>query len=185
MIRMMMSFHIALSLTQPWASLVAIGAKRFETRKWKTNYRGPLLIHAAQRMPVQARRLALEEPFLSALRDTYWHIRGRVIAMVNLVDCIEIGAGLGPIKPMTPDQIRNEMAFGDWRPGRYAWRFDDVVRFPEPFYHKGFLGLFNVHEYAVMLATELWEKHPEWYSGPCQCKACLVKAGSVFQKVHT
>ena len=38
-----------LSLWQPWASLVVIGAKRFETRSWPTNYRGPLLIHAAQR----------------------------------------------------------------------------------------------------------------------------------------
>ena len=36
-----------LTLTQPWATLVAIGAKRIETRSWATKYRGPLLIHAA------------------------------------------------------------------------------------------------------------------------------------------
>ncbi len=37
-----------LTLTQPWASLVALGAKTLETRSWKTNYRGLLAIHAAQ-----------------------------------------------------------------------------------------------------------------------------------------
>ena len=38
----------ALTLTQPWATLVAMGAKRIETRSWTTNYRGPLAIHAGK-----------------------------------------------------------------------------------------------------------------------------------------
>ncbi len=37
----------ALTVWQPWATLVAIGAKRIETRSWSTSYRGPLAIHAA------------------------------------------------------------------------------------------------------------------------------------------
>lgn len=37
----------ALTLTQPWASLVAIGAKEIETRSWTTRHRGWLAIHAA------------------------------------------------------------------------------------------------------------------------------------------
>lgn len=41
----------ALTLWQPWASLIAIGAKTIETRGWSTSYRGPLAIHAAQRAP--------------------------------------------------------------------------------------------------------------------------------------
>lgn len=32
----------AVTLWQPWASLVAAGVKRIETRSWKTSYRGPL-----------------------------------------------------------------------------------------------------------------------------------------------
>ena len=35
-----------LTLHQPWASLVAVGAKCFETRSWRTHYRGELAIHA-------------------------------------------------------------------------------------------------------------------------------------------
>lgn len=37
----------ALTLWQPWASLVALGVKTIETRSWSTGYRGPLAIHAA------------------------------------------------------------------------------------------------------------------------------------------
>lgn len=36
----------ALTLHQPWATLVALGIKTVETRSWYTPYRGPLAIHA-------------------------------------------------------------------------------------------------------------------------------------------
>jgi len=39
----------ALSIKQPWASLIAQGKKTIETRTWKTNYRGPLLICASKK----------------------------------------------------------------------------------------------------------------------------------------
>lgn len=41
----------ALTLHQPWASLIALGVKTVETRSWSTAYRGPLAIHAAKRKP--------------------------------------------------------------------------------------------------------------------------------------
>lgn len=37
----------ALTIWQPWASLLAYGAKKYETRSWSTKYRGPIAIHAA------------------------------------------------------------------------------------------------------------------------------------------
>ena len=39
----------ALTLHQPWATLVAVGAKTIETRGWSSAYRGPLVIHAAKK----------------------------------------------------------------------------------------------------------------------------------------
>jgi len=36
----------ALTISQPWASLIASGEKFVENRTWRTNYRGPLAIHA-------------------------------------------------------------------------------------------------------------------------------------------
>lgn len=67
----------ALSLTQPWASLVAIGEKQIETRSWSTIYRGTLAIHAAKGFPTDARRLcALQEPFRSVLMKAGFNVTG-------------------------------------------------------------------------------------------------------------
>jgi hypothetical protein len=40
--------HHALSLKQPWAALLAHGVKSVEVRRWRTDYGGRLLIHAAR-----------------------------------------------------------------------------------------------------------------------------------------
>ena len=38
----------AITLREPWASLVVNGYKKYEFRSWKTSYRGKILIHAAK-----------------------------------------------------------------------------------------------------------------------------------------
>ena len=38
----------ALTIKQPWASLIIYGDKDVENRSWPTSYRGPLLIHAGK-----------------------------------------------------------------------------------------------------------------------------------------
>lgn len=37
----------AITIWQPWASLIACGAKQYKTGSWATSYRGPIAIHAA------------------------------------------------------------------------------------------------------------------------------------------
>ena len=59
----------ALTLHQPWASLVALGVKTIETRSWATSYRGPLAIHAATRWPVQG---AVGGYFVRNIRRRDW-----------------------------------------------------------------------------------------------------------------
>ena len=39
----------ALSVKEPWASLIRSGKKTIETRTWNTNYRGKLLICTSQK----------------------------------------------------------------------------------------------------------------------------------------
>lgn len=41
----------ALTVRQPWASLIATGAKTIETRWWRTDWRGDLLIYAEKHRP--------------------------------------------------------------------------------------------------------------------------------------
>lgn len=139
----------ALSLIQPWATLVAIGAKRIETRAWATDYRGPLAIHASKWLTSRgcainadvAAYLALcfEEPFRTALtQGGIEHVRelpsGAIVATARLVDVRSTDAF---------DVDDYERAFGDYRPRRFAWLLADVVALPAPIAHRGFPGLWD------------------------------------------
>lgn len=131
-----------LSLTQPYASLVAIGAKCIETRSWSTAYRGRLAIHAARGFPGWARARCAEEPFRAALQahgllrpDDL--PRGAILALVTLADCRPIA---GPTDA-PPDE--RERAFGDYTPGRYAWYLSEIQRLDEPLPARGRLGLWR------------------------------------------
>jgi len=138
-----------LSLYQPWASLIACCEKRFETRSWRTGYRGPLLIAASKSFPPQCRELCLMEPFASALDILdAWSIdaaliRGFVLAVGQLADCVAVESLDGRI-----DQY--ERAYGDFTPGRWAWRLDDVRRLRSPLPFRGAQGLYDVPDELVV-----------------------------------
>ena len=130
-----------LSLTQPWATLIAIGAKKIESRSWYTPYRGPLLIHAAKSYPRWARETCEGEPFKSILAAAgITNIRhgfpfGAIIAKCHLSAIVTTEGGL-----YLSDQ---ERAFGDYSPGRYAWFLENVERLPEPIPARGMLQLWE------------------------------------------
>jgi hypothetical protein len=151
----------ALTLTQPWASLVAIGAKRIETRSWATNYRGPLAIHAAKGFPKWARDFTLEPVCYETMRTLGYKTRGwfpaypvgAVIATCKLVDCVEMrelrygldGQPVGIIGKYTDmlAERTNEREFGDYSYGRYAWILGGVECFEHPIPATGHLGLWE------------------------------------------
>ena len=131
----------ALTLTQPWATLVAIGAKKIETRSWNTAYRGQLAIHAAAGKYVDDYLLMKIDPFYSALRKAGIESRlqiplGGIIATCELVHVARIYADTNiPGKP--------ELMFGDYSVGRYMWFLENVVALPEPIAAKGALSLWE------------------------------------------
>lgn len=43
----------AITIRQPWAGLIAVGEKVYETRSWPTKYRGPIAIHAGKSDPLK------------------------------------------------------------------------------------------------------------------------------------
>lgn len=132
----------AITIWQPYASLIEYRLKKYETRSWKTSYRGPLLIHSGQR-PMRwilkhsaegALDIAIEQFGIDQLMQLPV---GRAICIVDLVDCIE----------MTPEfiaaQSQTELAVGDWESGRYAWKLAN----PRPVNNVELLGkqrLWNV-----------------------------------------
>jgi hypothetical protein len=133
-----------ISLQQPWATLVVIGAKHFETRDWHTSYIGDLAIHASQRFAEEARALCAREPFRSALaragyRQSADLPTGAVVGHVELVECLPVATVLTLLQD-TPE----ELAFGDYRNARWAWRLVGPRRLLEPKRCRGHLGLFDV-----------------------------------------
>lgn len=118
----------AVTLHQPWATLIALGAKTIETRGWPTRYRGPLAIHAAKRHcdPGIFDLLAFRTVLTNAGFVT-WHDlpRGAIVAVATLSDCLPSGH-----EEITARTTRNplDLTFGDLGPGRYGWLLDDVQR---------------------------------------------------------
>ncbi|MTI83471.1 MAG: ASCH domain-containing protein [Firmicutes bacterium] len=119
----------AITLYQPWATLVALGAKKIETRSWATKYRGPLAIHAGKTID---KVNCLKTEIVIPLNEHGYVLindlpTGAVIATCNLVDCIE----------MTDDFLRRivssqEYELGHYEIGRYAWLFENIEPLPEP-----------------------------------------------------
>lgn len=72
----------ALTIKQPYATLIAEGIKEYEFRTWKTNYRGEFLVHAGKGKNIQYmekfKDLDLEYP------------SGCIIAIASLENCIEV-----------------------------------------------------------------------------------------------
>ena len=137
----------ALSVMQPWATLIALGAKRIETRSWSTHHRGPLAIHASGRMNRDALLSLHEQRIREALAaggyregsgptsNPFGLPLGALLAVVTLVDIQRIPQGNIPDEP--------ERTFGDYAPGRFAWIIEDVRPLPEPVPAKGRLGLWQ------------------------------------------
>ena len=131
----------ALTLTQPWASLVAYGFKKIETRSWNTNHRGPLAIHAAKGFPRPTQQLCRGEPFLRYLKHIPGYDgpqslpRGVVIATCTLLVVLPM-----PTCMFVPEP---EASFGVYETGRFAWYLDDIDRLPEPIPARGRLGLWT------------------------------------------
>jgi hypothetical protein len=144
-----------LSLTQPWASLVAVSAKKIETRSWPTSYRGEIAIHASKEFPRAAVLLCFDDPFRAALFDNGIATpgdlpRGAIVAVAQLVACF-------PTSILAWSEHREgfqlpgepEQSFGNYEVGRFMWRFENIRRLHEPIQAKGSLGLWDVPPDAV------------------------------------
>jgi hypothetical protein len=134
----------ALTVCQPYAELIASGAKPIENRSWPTRYRGALVIHAGKS------RDWLEADDERAYPDMAF---GAVVAVAQLVACLPLHftrveverQGNVTMSEFTgwPEPYRalqaNEHANGPW-----CWVLEDVVRLPVPIPCRGMQGLWDV-----------------------------------------
>ena len=140
-----------ITLYQPWASFMAMGLKKIETRHWSTSYRGPLLIHAAKRKPSKDdlryyRDLLFDfgHPF-----GDIWNLPyGSLICKLNLIDCQQIGHDNGPYHG------KLEFHLGNYDHGRWTWITDNLKTF-DPIPYRGSQGFFNVPD-ELLIDGEGW-----------------------------
>ena len=140
----------ALTLTQPFASLIAIGAKCIETRDWRTSYRGPLAIHAAKKTFDGYEDFVSEEPFFTPLYEAgYCHWTradlplGAIVAVATLDGCYRTEDLRGDRPDLVPLHPQ-ERAFGNYDDGRFGWYLRDVRRLPKPVPCRGYPSLWDV-----------------------------------------
>lgn len=114
----------ALTLWQPYASLLITDVKKYETRSWQTKYRGPIAIHAAKQPIKQVAKL-LPEDVRRAINAIVKKNRDKkitfplsmIVGTADLVECHLIDEDF--LETLSED----EMMMGDFTIGRYAWEF--------------------------------------------------------------
>ena len=122
-----------LSIKEPFATLIKDGVKIYETRSWKTNYRGAIYIHASLSLSKSERVENANKYLTSEIKP------GFILCKCKLVDCI----------PMTDEftkYINNETSeyeYGLYSEGRYAWKLKVLEVLDEPIPAKGKLGIWN------------------------------------------
>lgn len=131
----------AITLHQPWASMMALGHKTIETRSWSTKYRGPLAIHAARttasmtgEVAVMIDRLVLDRPHGVSFAHRY----GEVLAIVKLISVIPADK-VGFSSALPP----HEEGLGDYSRGQWAWITRMMYVLPDPWPARGHQGLWN------------------------------------------
>ncbi len=162
-----------ITLTQPWATLIAISAKHIETRSWRTPYTGPLAIHAAAGARIAEteeiccspvfREALLQLPDFAAWYNCRldfngnkpnikrWQNRGAlpfgaIVATCRLTACVPtevLDPGGTVFSVSVPRLSDQELQFGDFSKGRWGWLLEDIKMLPEPIPAKGALGLWE------------------------------------------
>lgn len=124
----------ALTIKEPWASLIIEKYKKYEFRSWKTKYRGKILIHAG---------LGIEKDMMERFKDYNIDINpGYIIGEAIITDCIlvdeEFNCELRSIDPVVYGRSNHTET--------YAWKLENVVKYEKPIPCKGKLGLWNYCE---------------------------------------
>jgi hypothetical protein len=127
----------AITLHQPWASLIAAGHKVYETRDWPTTHRGSIAIHAG-RKPKSKQELREHDKVVTSFDDllTEECSYSSIIAIAEMTDCILM------TEEFISQQTETELRCGGWQVGRYAFKLENV-RAIEPVPATGKQGLWK------------------------------------------
>lgn len=152
----------ALTVYQPWASLIVLGAKPLEFRSHDHAKRGGpvderIVIHASAR-PMKIRDLddlmqRLDDGTSALDRAIALPLIERAIAdheRRERVSSLPLSAGIGTAilrKALAAPEIASRLGIDSDRVDhqKFAWPMDDPIRWDEPIWHRGFQGFWTWH----------------------------------------
>lgn len=125
--------HYALTVHEPWASLLVAGVKRVENRVWRTKHRGRLYIHASKNSGQVAQWSSGQVELPPSATRLLGHLAtfpyGCILGHVELIDCVRV-EDLGDDYPQLLNAEHRPFVCGPWcwvmAPGS-AVRFDEPV----------------------------------------------------------
>jgi hypothetical protein len=135
----------ALTIKQPWASLVANGAKDIENRQWHTNLRGIIAVHSSAKMAKADMEDAcdLMEGFIPKFSRFKFQQdefpAGSILGIVEIVDCVR-------------------SSDSPWFVGDYGFVLKNSVQFDEPIPCRGALGFWEIPEDILYLCRAQYRK---------------------------
>ncbi len=125
----------AISIRQPWAELIVSGRRKMEIRKWNTQYRGPLLIHAGLEVDVEA----------CARCGIMAGVVGAIIGMTDLITTKQ----LSEERWKRLRSLHMEIGPRPYGENTFAWFMANQRRFPTPIPYKGRQGFFDVPDKLI------------------------------------
>ena len=135
-----------ISIIQPWAELIVIGAKHYETRTWSTNARGRILIHASGKRDKDFERISQSGHFKTFLTGdhAYKYLSfGAIIGEATIEGVYACDVARNHI-------TETESVFGDWRTGHYAWQMVKPIKYRTAYPVKGQLSIWDFPEELLM-----------------------------------
>jgi len=135
-----------LSMKQPWASLFVLREAKYETRTWRTTYRGPVAIHTSKQIDKAACTHKAIQVLLGKHGYTVDNLpTGKIIAVCHLINCLKVTDNQTTWAVLENGMIvsENNYFLGDFNEGNYAWEVQDMKMLDHPIPAKGHLGLWE------------------------------------------
>lgn len=158
----------ALSLTQPWATLVAMGIKPVENRKWRPSDKllgEDFAIHASAKFDYKdaawiQEHFADDKVVIDLLNGK--HVQSAILGVVKLAGYMRGGTYFHRVGMEIRGEETHELMHSKWFFGKFGYVLEDVRTLPSPVIGvKGSLNFWNVPqeiEKEVLQGLEELEK---------------------------
>jgi hypothetical protein len=146
----------ALTISQPYATLIAIGEKFVENRTWECFHRGPLLIHAGKGTQYLTARMMKQRNLPT----------GCIVAACRMIACVHVPSlkdrivGQVPYRDLPIEQMK-QVAAHRHTEGPFAFVLSEVRRLKKPIPCSGAQGLWIptvevIAEVEQQLDKQIW-----------------------------